>query len=252
MDYKLGDNSSIYVRGLYSHFDNFGDRWVLTPTINSFTTSPTQGGGDGNMSYNASIRRPLDVIGSMVAGGSHSFSSSRFTWDISVSRSAEDQHGYSSANFLPASDSPLNAVQFALDRSNPYRPKFIVQNGVNIYDTTPVSAAELRHRSWLQPAGEFAGRCLLRQAIQSGVATPERLKIGGKIRNAHKFSENDDIVYNLNDPTIAPLSMFPLKQTVTNFYNGSYTAPPAINYSSLMNFYHGNTSAFSVDPIQTL
>ena len=39
-DYKLNDNSQIYVRGLYSHFDNFGDRWVYTPTINSFTTSP--------------------------------------------------------------------------------------------------------------------------------------------------------------------------------------------------------------------
>ena len=69
VDYRLGDNSSIYVRGLYSHFDNFGDRWVLTPTINSFTTSPTQGGLDGTVSYNASIRRPIDVIGSMVAGG---------------------------------------------------------------------------------------------------------------------------------------------------------------------------------------
>ncbi len=30
VDYRLGDNS-IYIRGLYSHFDNFGDRWVLTP-----------------------------------------------------------------------------------------------------------------------------------------------------------------------------------------------------------------------------
>jgi TonB-dependent receptor len=40
VDYKFSDHSSIYVRGLYSHFDNFGDRWVLTPNINSFTTSP--------------------------------------------------------------------------------------------------------------------------------------------------------------------------------------------------------------------
>src|SRR5208337_489530 len=78
------------------------------------------------------------------------------------------------------------------------------------------------------------------------------LEIGGKIRNGHKFSENDDITYNLNDPSLAPLSMFPLKETVNNYYNGSYKAPPAINYSSLMNFYNSNTSAFTVDPIQTL
>ena len=136
VDYRLGDNSSIFIRGLYSHFQNWGDRWVVTPTINSYTTSPLQGGMDGSASYNASIRRPLDVIGSMVAGGQHNFSTSQLTWNISVSRSAEDQHGYSGANFLPGPNSPLNAVQYALNRTDPYRPQFIVQNGVNIYDTT--------------------------------------------------------------------------------------------------------------------
>src|SRR5229473_2121499 len=44
VDYKFSQNSSIWVRGLYSHFDNFGDRSALTPTINTFTTSPDQGG----------------------------------------------------------------------------------------------------------------------------------------------------------------------------------------------------------------
>jgi hypothetical protein len=82
VDYRLGYNSSIWVRGLYSHFDNFGDRWVLTPTINSFTTSPTQGGMDGTMSYNAEIRRPLDVIGSLVAGGQHNHQSSTINFQV--------------------------------------------------------------------------------------------------------------------------------------------------------------------------
>jgi len=76
--------------------------------------------------------------------------------------------------------------------------------------------------------------------------------VGGKIRNAHKFSEPDDVVYNLTGNIQAPLSMFPLKQTVNNYYNGSYKAPPAINYPSVLDFYHANTSDFSVDPIATL
>ena len=235
VDYKLSDNSSIYVRGLYSHFDNFGDRWVFTPTINSFTTSPTQGGPDGSMSYNASIRRPIDVIGSMLAGGSHSFHSSHFSWELSVSRSAEDQHGYSGAQFAPGSDSPLNAVQFALDRSNPYEPKFVVQNGVNIYDTTQylLQNFDIDH-SYSPQLNLQASASYVKQYSWGGHAGS--IDIGGKIRNAHKFSEDDDVVYNLNDPTIAPLSMFPLKQTVNNFYNGSYMAPPAINYTSSPEF----------------
>lgn len=250
VDYKF-DSATIYIRGLYSHFDNFGDRWVLTPTINSFTTSPTQGGPDGSMSYNASIRRPIDVIGSMVMGGTYSFGSSYLNWSVSASRSSEDQNGYSSANFAPPSDSPLNAVQFALDRSNPYRPKFIVQNGVNIYDTTQYQLQnfDIDHsyspQLNLQAGADYA--LPYNWDGHSGV-----LEIGGKIRNAHKFSENDDLVYNLNDPSLAPLSMFPIKETVNNYYFGSYKAPPAINYSGLLNFYHSNSSDFSVDPIQTL
>jgi TonB-dependent receptor len=251
VDYKLGDNSSIYVRGLYSHFDNFGDRWVLTPTINSFTTSPTQGGLDGTASYNASIRRPIDVIGSMVAGGQHYFQTSWFSWNISASRSSEDQHGYSSANFAPGPNSPLNGVQYASNFSNPYRPKFPVQNGVNIYDPTQYLLQQFDVDEGYSPQVNLqASANYVKQYNWAGHSGA--LEIGGKIRNAHKFSEPDDVVYNLTGPTPAPLSMFPLKQTVTNYYNGSYMAPPAINYSSVLNFYHANTSDFSVDPIATL
>src|SRR5579864_1873929 len=39
VDYKLGDVSGVYARFLYSHFDNFGDRWVYSPQVN-----PTAGG----------------------------------------------------------------------------------------------------------------------------------------------------------------------------------------------------------------
>jgi TonB-dependent receptor len=251
VDYKLGDNSSIYVRGLYSHFDNYGDVWALGPNINSYTTSATQGGPDGSMSYYTSIRRPIDVIGSMVAGGQHYFQTSWFSWDISASRSSEDQHGYSTANFAPGPNSPLNSVQFALDRSDPYRPKFVVQNGVNIYDPTQYLLQQFDvDESYSPQVNLQASANYVKQYNWAGHSGS--LEIGGKIRNAHKFSEPDDVVYNLSNPAAVPLSLFPLKQTVNNFYNGSYKTGAAINYSSLMSFYHANSSLFTVDPIATL
>ncbi|HLK22484.1 MAG TPA: TonB-dependent receptor [Bryobacteraceae bacterium] len=251
VDYKLGDNSSIYIRGLYSHFDNFGDRWVLSPSINSYTTSPTQGGTDGNMSYGAEIRRPVQVIGSMVAGGRHNFQSSWFTWEISASRAATDENGYSSAKFAPPDSSPLNNVQFALDRGNVYEPKFIVQNGVNIYDTSQyfLKKFDIDH-SYSPQLNLQASASYVKQYNWDGHAGA--LEIGGKIRNAHKFSEPNDVEYDLGDPSLAPLSMFPLKQTVNNFYDGAYKTGPAINYNSVLGFYHSNPNAFSVDPIATL
>jgi TonB-dependent receptor len=251
VDYRLGDNSSIFVRGLYSHFNNFGDKWVITPTINSFTTSPTQGGGDGSMSYSTDLRRPIDVIGSMVAGGQHNFQSSTINWNISVSRSAEDQHGYGGAQFLPPSDSPLNAVQFALNRSDPYRPQFIVQNGVNIYDPTQYQLQQFDiDHSYSPQVNLQAGADYTKQYNWNGHSGA--LQIGGKIRNAHKFSNDDDITYNANNPASFPLSMFPTEETVTNFYNGTYKAPTAIRFNSIQSLYNSNPSAFTVDPIQTL
>ncbi len=251
VDYKFSNNSSIYVRGLYSHFDNFGDRWVLTPNINSFTTSPTQGGPDGSMEYGASIRRPVEVIGSLLAGGRHDFRTSWFTWDISVSRAASEDHGYSSARFAAADDSPLNAVQFGLDRKNVNRPQFVVQNGVNILDTSQYLLKKFDVSTSYSPQVNLQASASYAKQYNWG-GHYGAIEIGGKIRNAHKFSDPNDIEYDLNDPSQAPLSSFPLKQHLTTFYDGSYPAPPSIDYSKILSFYHANPNAFSVDPTATL
>ena len=129
IDYKLGDISGIYLRGIYSHFDNFGERWAYSETINTFE-SPTQGSTDGSISFGSQIRRPVDVIGSVEAGGKHVWSKWLLAYNVSLSRSSEEDHGYSSAGF----DGPSN-VQFTVDASNPFRPKLLPAGGFSaIYD----------------------------------------------------------------------------------------------------------------------
>src|ERR1051325_11252797 len=39
-DYKVGDGSNLYIRGLYSDFKNYGDRWVYSLTDNTPIQSP--------------------------------------------------------------------------------------------------------------------------------------------------------------------------------------------------------------------
>lgn len=139
VDYKLGDISGLYIRGIYSHFDNFGDRWVYSPSINTFLT-PTQGDVDGSVSFNASIRRPVEVIGSLEAGGKHVFTNWWLTYDFSVARSAAEDHGYSGADFDGPQGTSATPLVFNLDWSNPHTPKLLPQGGanniVNIYDPT--------------------------------------------------------------------------------------------------------------------
>jgi TonB-dependent receptor len=249
-DYKLNDNSMLYIRGLYSHFDNFGDRWVYSPAINSYTTSPFQGGTDGSISMNASIRRPVEQIGSLVAGGHHVWATHTLSWELSVSRSAAADHGYSGDSFAPIDpSSPLNNVQFGVDVSNPYRPKFQVQNGVNIFDSTQyfwngaqgfdVSTGRSAHvnlqgsvdysksYSWNGHFGTFA--------------------IGLKARNGHKFEEANDLIYDANNPSSLPLSMFSTVQGYSGFYGGSYSLGALPSYNAIRSYFQGNPSAFALD-----
>ena len=98
IDYKLDDVSGLYMRLLYSHFDNFGDRWVYTPSVGTWAT-PTLTNNDGSMSANVSIRRPVQVIGSLQAGGKNVIGPWLALYELSASRASSEDHGYASANF---------------------------------------------------------------------------------------------------------------------------------------------------------
>ena len=247
VDYKLGENSSIWVRGLYSHFDNFGDRWVLTPNINSFTTSPLQGGPDGNMGYNAQIRRPVQVVGSMAVGARHDFHTSWLTWEMSASRAATEDLGYSTANFSPIDpNSPLNNVQFLFNNSNPYRPRFVVQNGVNIYDPTQYFMTDLDRNFTYSPQVNLQGAATFAKQY-TWAGHYGTFELGGKLRNAHKFQEANDRYYNANDPGSLPLSNFPVTDTNNHYYDGSYTTGPIIDYNKVKSFFLGNPDAFTLN-----
>jgi hypothetical protein len=40
-DYKLGDMSSVYLRGLFSKFKDFGEDWIYSPGISTFVADPS-------------------------------------------------------------------------------------------------------------------------------------------------------------------------------------------------------------------
>src|SRR6266705_3290013 len=91
-DYKLAEGSNIYLRGFYSDFKNYGDRWVYSLTDNTPILNPPQYpngitllGSNGCSidsttgiesctgvpSFNDQIRRPDYGIGGILLGGKH-------------------------------------------------------------------------------------------------------------------------------------------------------------------------------------
>lgn len=250
VDYKLGDSSGLYVRGIYSHFNNFGDRWVYSPSINTFVT-PTQGDVDGSVSFNAQIRRPMEVIGSLEAGGKHVFTKWWLAYDVSVSRSSSEDHGYATANFDGPNGDATNPLVFNVDRTNPYRPKLIPQN-FNTYDPTLYSLStndgieiSKTYSPQLNLQGAFSAARNYNWAGHFGT-----LEFGAKVRNAHKFQDANDRLWNANDSS-ALMSNFVGSFTNPDYYDKSYTFGPTVDYSKVRAFFNSNPGFFTLDQVAT-
>jgi TonB-dependent receptor len=244
-DFKPTDNSQIYLRGMYSHFDNFGDRWVYSPNINDYLT-PFLGDKTGDTSFNASVRRPVQTIGSLAGGGTHYFSGTFLTWEVSGSRSSTEDKGYSQVNFAPPDGSPLLGIQYGVDLSNPYRPNFPIKNGVNLFDPGQYVFTGFDNNTLYSPqvniqAGASVGRNYNWNG-HSGV-----LEFGGKFRSSHKFNEPNDIFYTINNPGANPMSNFLGTFTNSNYYDGSYQFGPTVDYSKVRALFTGNPGSYSVD-----
>ena len=80
-DYRLSNGSSLALRGLYSTFRNWGQKWVYT--LN-----------DGDVpSASMDWRRPDYAVGNLVGSGRHTIGQNWLTWDVSGARSRMLQSG---------------------------------------------------------------------------------------------------------------------------------------------------------------
>jgi TonB-dependent receptor len=248
VDYKINDGSSVYLRSLYSHFNNFGSRWVYSPAINSFT-SPTQGGPDGSMSFNSQIRRPVEVIGSLLVGGKHTYRKSWLSWNVSISRSAQEDQGYAQADFgANDGNAPINNVQFGLGLSNPLRPQFVVQNGVNIYEPSQYYIQDINFNRGYGAQLNLEGDVSYARNYSVG-GHFGTFELGGKLQNAHKFNDARYTWYDANTdvPTPQPLQMtnFVTNLHDNNYYDKSYKLGPLTDFDAIRSFFNSTPGLFA-------
>src|SRR5262249_45051323 len=181
----------------------------------------------------------------LATGGQHIFGSSWLTWEASAGRSATEDKGYSQANFAPADDSPLNNVQFGVNLSNPYRPKFPVQNGVNIYDPKQYLLQRIDFNTTYSPQVNLQGGASFAKNY-SWNGHLGIFEFGVKVRNAHKFNEANDVFYDAPNPDALPLSNFLTDLRNSHYYDNSYQLGPFADYTKIRSFFASNPSAFAV------
>src|SRR6266700_4377762 len=265
-DYKLGDGSDIYIRGLYSDFKNYGDRWVYSLTDNTPILNPPQypngiqlqgsngcsidsttgaESGTGVPSFNAQIRRPDYGIGSVLLGGKHLLASSWYAWDLSASRSRQiGQVGDRTALFT-ATGLPSSSCQYdSAGTTSLYLPQWTPSCFTEAYTNQsnfPLKNMQTNHGLTAQLNLQAAGAVAKRYHLGSHLST---IEIGGKFRNAHKFANTfSDTFRPSGVGTPLLLSDFTSKFSTSNYYGGHYKLGPDPSFTDIYNAFTADLSA---------
>ncbi|HKN23826.1 MAG TPA: TonB-dependent receptor [Candidatus Acidoferrum sp.] len=256
-DYQLGEGSNIYLRGLFSDFHNFGDRWVYT--LNDNSGANLLNGSGGAPSFNNSIRRPRYIIGTLVLGGKHVLASTWFSWDVSGSFASENDNGYGGGSFgVPYASTYTSPCTYdPVATGNSLRPLWSPACYTEAYNPSlfDLNDVNISRGKTAQTNIQAAGAMGKRYHIGSHLAM---IEIGGKFRNAHKYdhSYTDDYAIPTvggSDPdkndfapgaAIIPFSLFPSTFHNSNYYNGTYPQGPFADYYKTQAYVFANPGQF--------
>ena len=236
-DYKPSDGSTIYIRGLYSDFHNYGDRWVYSINDNLYSNG-------GPPSFNDQIRRPDYAIGSILLGGKHVLTTTWFTWDASVARSSQvGGVGDRTASFN--SNLASSSCQYDLaNTTSLYLPQWTPACFTEAYtnqSTLPLHRMQVNHGLTAQLNLQGSGAAAKRYHLGSHLST---IEIGGKFRNNHKFANTfTDNFFPSGTGTPLLLSQFSNKLTNNNYYGGAYKLGPNPGFFDIYNAFLADKSA---------
>ena len=234
-DYKLNEGSNISVRGLFSTFRNWGNKWTFTMQ-------------DGKIpKYSQDWRRPNMAIGSLSLQGKHVFNASTIQWEASAARS-RSLGGSGGAKFAWAGDPNIGTNCHNIAGTSIYRPGWSAgcfgagaDNAVDStnYNLTGSSVPTFGQSVQLnlQASGSYAR--MYHYGSHYGT-----FEFGAKIRNAHKFDDTYSVSWAKGK---VPVSAHPeLMSTFADpdYYDKTYHIGPVTDYSKVQAFVNANPTLF--------
>ncbi|MGD0860988.1 MAG: TonB-dependent receptor [Terracidiphilus sp.] len=235
-DYKLAEGSYISLRGLFSTFRNWGNKWVYT--LN-----------DGDVpGYSQDWRRPNMAVGSLALQGKHVFNASTINWSVSAGRS-RSLSGSGSAKYSWAGDPNINCTNVpgvsvnrpgwsagcfgsgADDSENP--------NNYKMKSFAPPTFGKSAQVN-LQASGSYSR--IYHFGYHFGA-----FEFGAKIRNAHKFDDTYDETFKPNGTIL--VSAHPEWDsdfTDPNYYDKTYHVGPVTDYNKVESYVNSNASLFTL------
>src|ERR1700719_3251993 len=253
IDYNFKPGNTVYARGLYSDFHDYGETWVYTPNAGSTIKSVSPDGSQitfdnpaecnainmanpaancspGSYQYRHYIRRPDQQVYSFLTGGRHDLSSTLITYEFAASRS----HNIGGQDFATTNFSGNQSVDVAVNQKDPFRPKLFALDSTNLYDPTQYVLANSSFTNYIAQQLNFQGAASAarRYNAHSHLGTFE---IGIKVRNSHSTQNENDKTLDYNGSSITLNSVLGSYNNPTyydNFFRiGSQSYGPTSNYN---------------------
>lgn len=260
-DYRINENASIYARGIFSDFKDWGDKWYYSPVstaISSKGALPSPTAASPTPKFYTSSKRPNASVGALIVGGRDATANTLTTVELSASRSYEiSSAGNPKADFSWIGPS-VNCNYDPSAQTNPNRPRFGTCDGAN---------SPLQNSQYWIFKDLTTSRGLTAQLNLAGALSHARnyevashfgtFEVGFKFTNAHKNQNATETVYDgwstkagSSTPTMAQLQS---DFSSTNFYDNSYFGGkygPVSDFNLVQDYTLKNFSGY-VDPQKT-
>ena len=253
MDYKVSENSDLFVHGILSNFRDYGQKFEYDI-------------GGGGVSFSNSLRRPNYQISDLFFGGNHVFSHSYVHYVGAISHSrfvgaagnpgADFDSLSSNSNFPVNPNLPpggLGSTCNYVPGPSIYRPQFPCAANDPIYDPTQyyLNDANLTSGQSSQINLQASGSIGLNYHLGSHSSVFE---FGAQIRNAHKGQDATSPTYDCNAPTancnfnaLPLMSQFTTTFTNPTYYGGSYKYGPITSFEAVEKWLETNPGALPLD-----
>jgi TonB-dependent receptor len=232
LDYKLGENSDLYVHSLFSNFRDFGEKYAYQLKAGK------------KAAYHTSVRRPNLQIADLAIGGNQVFSHSYLHYQIAAAHS----------RFGGAAGNPGAAFSGSAGKDcayNPaatfsqYRPQYTCAvPGNAIYDPSQYSldTVDLTSGQATQLNLQAGASMGINYHLGTHASTFE---FGGQFRNEHKGQDAYSPEYDSNNGTA--MTQYLGAFTNPHFYGGSYYLGPVTNFDLITNDLAQNPGNFTLD-----
>jgi TonB-dependent receptor len=249
VDYKLSENSNLYVHTLYSDFKDYGRRYEYVLGTNDIP--PAQGispiPGPNVPSFTTEARDPDFQVASLSVGGNHVFGTTLINWQLAVGRSRmlNPIGGGESHTLFAYTGSTSNCQWDSAATTNFLLPVFTPACFTEAYNPANLQLQQIQDSAHGKAAQlNLEGTISVAKNYRIG-SHSSTFEAGFYLRNAHKFDDSYEIDYCPTNAATAPLaSQFLAGFTNKNYYNGHYPYGPGISWDKVQSFFKANRGLF--------